>query len=345
MRRLSILTILAVAIPHVAADAADYAIESAGRSSLIDLRMIKAHDVVLGLAIKDDFLFVADRESGLRIYDISDPSKPVDAASSSATRSNDCDVYLQGNQAVVAQRGRGFSIVDIGDPHSPVMIGSYSGPSRGRGLFTDVHVRGNYAYFANAPRGLLIFDITNTKRPRLVGEYKIKGGLARDVAVRGDYAFLAIENIVEPSDAGLMIIDVSDASQPSLITSVSTAGQALNVFLSGDFAYVADVGSGLQIFDVSNPRKPQLVGSWEDESISSVCVNGDRAFAIDRFEHYVYALDIAEPSSPRLLARCWVRGGASGSAGPYHIGNIVVKGEYVYVANWDRVNVLKFRTE
>ena len=47
----------------------------------------------------------------------------------------------------------------------------------------------------------------------------------------------------------------------------------------GGYAYVADVGSGLQIIDVSNPRDPQgIVGSYDtpDEAIDVFITIGRR---------------------------------------------------------------------
>jgi hypothetical protein len=60
---------------------------------------------------------------------------------------------------------------------------------------------------------------------------------------------------VADGERGLQIIDVSNPSAPVRRGGYDTSGNALDVCVSGDLAYVAD-GYGLQIIDVSNPAAP-----------------------------------------------------------------------------------------
>ena len=45
---------------------------------------------------------------------------------------------------------------------------------------------------------------------------------------------------------GLQVIDISDPSNPNITGNVDTPGNAYNVYVSGNYAYVADNNSGLQ---------------------------------------------------------------------------------------------------
>ena len=66
----------------------------------------------------------------------------------------------------------------------------------------------------------------------------------RDIYVSDPYAYLACY------DGGLVIIDVSDPTNPSPAGSYDTPGQAWNVYVRGSYAYVADGQSGLLIIEI-----------------------------------------------------------------------------------------------
>jgi len=55
------------------------------------------------------------------------------------------------------------------------------------------------------------------------------------------------------------VIDVSNPASPQGVGGYDT-GEAYGVAVSGNYAYVADDGAGLQVIDVSNPASPQRVG-------------------------------------------------------------------------------------
>lgn len=63
---------------------------------------------------------------------------------------------------------------------------------------------------------------------------------------------------------GLLIMDVSDSKDPVLLSQMRTATNAQAVLVEGDYAYLAETydQSGLQVFNVSNPRAPYLAGYY-----------------------------------------------------------------------------------
>lgn len=96
-------------------------------------------------------------------------------------------------------------------------------------------------------------------------------GVVYDVHVEGRYAYCA-------KGAGLVILDVSDPTAPARVGQ-AFSGSALDVQVSGGYAYVADDWAGLRVIDISNPRQPQEVGYWETpDSASGVHVSGGYAY-------------------------------------------------------------------
>jgi hypothetical protein len=58
-----------------------------------------------------------------------------------------------------------------------------------------------------------------------------------------------------------------------------TPGLAEGVYVSGNYAYVADGGAGLRVIDVSNPANPREVGFFDTPGFAEdVYVSGNYAY-------------------------------------------------------------------
>ncbi|MGE3062915.1 MAG: T9SS type A sorting domain-containing protein, partial [bacterium] len=96
------------------------------------------------------------------------------------------------------------------------------------------------------------------------------------------------------------------------------------VYVSGDYAYVADRSSGLQIIDISNPSSPTLKGSYNTPGYAlGVYVSGSYAYVADSYDG-LQIIDISNPSSPTLKGSYDTPGYALG---------VYVSGSYAYVAD------------
>ncbi|MCA9728719.1 MAG: hypothetical protein KC729_13600, partial [Candidatus Eisenbacteria bacterium] len=68
----------------------------------------------------------------------------------------------------------------------------------------------------------------------------------------------------------------------SLNGSTDTPDIANDLTIAGDYAYVADRNSGLQVIDISDPASPVLVGTLDTpHQAEGVSVDGDYAFVAD----------------------------------------------------------------
>ena len=94
-------------------------------------------------------------------------------------------------------------------------------------------VKGDYAYIGIGPR-LAILNIADPSLPTLAGQTGVFPGIVNDVAVAGNYAYVA------DGSAGLRIIDVSLPSAPAEVGFYDTPGAAYDVAVAGNYAYVAD---------------------------------------------------------------------------------------------------------
>ena len=230
-------------------------------------------------------------------------------------------VEIAGDYAYVAGLGAGLQIIDISNPAAPAFVGAYDTPGdrfrrRRRGR---LRLRGGYSM------ALEVIDISNPATPVRVGHYQVPGGYgeAADVAVAGDYAYVADGQGTYP---GLWIVDVSNPAAPAEAGRITyMMSRAYGVAVAGDYAYVADA-RGLSIVNISNPATPVLVGDYDTPaSARDVAVSGDYAFVAARTSG-LQIVHIGDPENP------WLAGSYDTPGDAY---DVAVAGDYAYVADAD----------
>ena len=145
------------------------------------------------------------------------------------------------------------------------------------------------------------------------------GGLPRDVFVTNSYAYVAADGL-------LSILNISDPSNPVQVGSYDTPGSTRGVYVSGNYAYVADSSSGLRVIDISTPASPSEVGYYDTPgSAVGVFISGNYAYVADGVSG-LRVIDISTPSSPSGIGFYNTPGSAQG---------VYVSGNYAYVADRD----------
>jgi hypothetical protein len=196
----------------------------------------------IGFAVKvqlsGGYAYVAGREGGLNIADISDPANPQHVRNYFEAGSvHVLDVYVSGSYAYVAMQGNGLRVVDVSDPANPQEVGF----SDTAGAAEAVYVSGSYAYLADGEDGLRIFDISDPVDPQEIGFYDTPG-YAQDVYLSGTYAFVG-----DGVSSLLLVIDVSDPTNPQLAGEYKTPGFVWGIYISDSYAYVANGEHGMRI--------------------------------------------------------------------------------------------------
>jgi hypothetical protein len=110
---------------------------------------------------------------------------------------------------------------------------------------------------------------------------------------------------------------------PTLVGNYNTSGLAFGVQVVGNYAYVADYYSGLQIIDISNPTSPTLKGNYATYYALGVQVVGNYAYVADGYSG-LQIIDISNPTNPTFKGIYDTSGFAYG---------VQVIGNYAYVAD------------
>jgi len=135
------------------------------------------------------------------------------------------------------------------------------------------------------------------------------------IVVEGSQAYIATEAIGSQSGArSLVIVNVATPSAPAVLSTTSSGltSDMAGIAVSGSYAYVpfeSAAGTNFQVWDVSNPRSPSIVGST-----AIACPAGMYPFNNPAvYENYVYVscwesevtttgafaiVDVTNPASP-----------------------------------------------
>jgi hypothetical protein len=161
------------------------------------------------------------------------------------------------------------------------------------GSVSAIAIKGSYAY-AGMGSSLAIFKISSPNHPTLIGQTGAWLDTVADVAVAGDYAYVANRT------NGLRIVNVSNPSESVEIGHYEPAANSViqAVVISGTHAMVAD-HNGMRILDIANPTAPIELGYYSSPAIdiTQMKVVGSYVYAVSASSS-LRIIDITNGTSP-----------------------------------------------
>ncbi|HEY3296684.1 MAG TPA: hypothetical protein VGL38_14735 [bacterium] len=203
-----------------------------------------------GVAVQNGLAYVADGTSGLRIVNVSNPAAPTEVGFYD-TPSLALNVAVSGNYAYVADGYSGsLRIIDVTDPAAPFEVSSVSATPY-VGAF-DVAVVGHFCYVPLGPR-ICCIDVTDPVHPVFRGWLYTYSGVVGMVA-RDNYVYAAV-------NYGFEIYNFDNPDAPTLASRWinPVASGDYDVYVSGNYLFVAYQDAGFSIFDISNPASPTYI--------------------------------------------------------------------------------------
>jgi len=190
------------------------------------------------IQVEGNRFYAADRNDGLLIFDITNPSNP-DLIGNYPLESV-VDIDYQGDYVFMARYWPSeFKIINVSDPATPYLVSSLDIP----GDCSSLDVMGNYAFVAcDYPDSLFAIDVSYVAEPVIISRLQLPfSPYSPKIRISNNFAFIALGNY-----SGLAIYDISNPSFPALVSTFDTPGYASEVFVRLPYIYVADVTS-LQI--------------------------------------------------------------------------------------------------
>ncbi|NQT35547.1 T9SS type A sorting domain-containing protein, partial [bacterium] len=133
---------------------------------------------------------------------------------------------------------------------------------------------------------------------------------------------------------GLLFISVTDPEHPEEVGYYDTPGNAHDITVSGDYAYVAVGNSGLCVISVADPERPEEVGYLDTPGYAwGITVSGDYAYVADGLNG-LRVISVADPEHPQEVGYYDTPGGALGIA--------LSEDGLIYVADYTNVGIYRF---
>ncbi|MCY1021364.1 LVIVD repeat-containing protein [Pyxidicoccus sp. MSG2] len=217
---------------------------------------------------KGDALYVASQDTGIVVFDISNPADPqlVRRVPSSAPLAVHT-VLVDGDRLY----GMGLwpssntLVFDVSQPLEPVLLQRLAFPLVGP--YDGAHDAFAYQgklYISHFEGGLKVVDVENPDNMKLLGTYTYPNTTAHHNAV-GTFAGRTL--VFEGGENHGAHLRVLDASDPAHIVKIGEfklrpTTSIHNILLVGTRLYVAWYQEGVRVLDVSNPTKPRQVAYY-----------------------------------------------------------------------------------
>ncbi|MCB0111593.1 MAG: hypothetical protein KDE53_36975, partial [Caldilineaceae bacterium] len=304
----------------------------------------------LTVAVQGDYAYLGF-SFNVAVIDVSDPTNPHVAASLLLSAN---DLVIADNKLYVAGRA-GLFVVDITAPTAPTVLGQLTVDE----TLTAVAVKGAYVYlihhhdllvidasnpaflqqiarvtmahriekitiagdhaYLSGSKGIDIVDISGPHQPALISHIPSSTSVYGPVVV-GDFAYFI-------QDQQLFTLDVSDPATPQVIAQSSMPGLYGQFVLVGSLAYVANLGRGLEIFDLAAPDNVQPLGAYRSRSYAlDLVIKGDHAY-VALLDEGLNIIDIGNPTAPELVGNLLRLGPV------YDVAS--AQGKLYCIAGWD----------
>lgn len=207
------------------------------------VREINLNDRAAGVAVSGDYVYLMGTDRArLQVFDAhNSPNLRQVGLLEMPGPGNATGLAILGQYAYLA--GEHFQVIDISQPSSPRRVGGCQGP--GRGWLGQVAVTGGRAYVVGD--GMLrVFDTSEPSNPQRAGECPLSSGSGVDVAIAGDYAYVAGRR------AGVDVFDVRDPGHPRRVGGTS-AFDANALAIADGRLHVAAGDQGLVILNLYQP--------------------------------------------------------------------------------------------
>ncbi len=267
------------------------------------------------VSIAGSWAYVASHSLGLRVLNMSDPSRLSDTSVTGALATRFAvAVNVANTLAFVADGTNGMRIVDVSPswdgrkPGPPVEVGAY----RPGGSVNRVFPTGTVAYVAAGDQGVHVLDVSVPSAPAEIGS--VRTANAADIVVRGNWAYVADGN------GGVRVLDVSTPAKP-VLQAAAIRGNAVSLALSGNLLFAAGT-TGVSIIDVSEPTAPVLKGGYDTGYAEAIAAAGKYVYVAEGFRGLT-VVDASVPSRPLVVSSC---------DDVYAVG-VAVKGDYAIVAD------------
>ncbi len=271
MKRLLIIASGALAFALACAGGAGKPIET---SSAFAMDGANIYDV----AVSGGKAYLADRDNGLRIVDVTDPTAPKELG---ALEGQAISLLVDGDTVYIGDWSEGLVIVDVSDPAAPKKLSSTKG-----GSVYYVEKKGNHLLMPGR-----VWDVSDPANPASAGSLPDGSG-GNGALLDGDTLYSAA------SSSGFYIIDVTDPTNAREIAH-GESDYPKDAVVYADHLYLPEYNSRkVAIFDISTPATPTRVGELDAGAVPAGVALSGGTLLVAADSKGVLTFDLADPAAP-----------------------------------------------
>ncbi len=269
-------------------------------------------------------IFAGPPNSGLHIIDVTDPSRPYEAAHLNTVPGFDVKTWQNYAYTVTGTGSGTGGIIDLINPDDPQVVGSFpsshnvtidengfmyaespgitiydlkpdptnptvvwQGGSEGH----DATIVGNTFYDFHGSAGTFFYDISNPASPDLLGSITQTPNIVYHHSgwptKDGNYLYICDElSHRQGVETDITIWDISDIANPVLVNSIWDSMATIhNLFIVGDYVYTSYYNAGFKVFDAKDPVNPELIYEYDTEPNVDAVGFGSGAFGVYPYAH------------------------------------------------------------
>ncbi len=249
------------------------------------------NDKPVSVSISEDILYYFDNVY-LRAMNVSNPILPIKIDELNTGYFSN-GIITNDQSAFLLLENFGLEILNISNPTNLTTINSiFFG-----GFTEDVLVSNDIAFVANQHAGLSILNVSDHSNPFEISI--IDHDTLDDVkCLYLQKNLLYVGNFLE-----LVIINVTDITNPIILSRTSIQGICEDIIVSGNVTFIASRVKGLEIYNTTDPLNPQF------ESLYSISAFN---LGIDLVDNYIYLasfsngliiIDVSNIGSPEFVAQ------------------------------------------
>jgi len=136
------------------------------------------------------------------------------------------------------------------------------------------------------------------------------------------------------SDAASDLPHTDASTSACSLVGFYAAANANHVIVNGNYAYVAEGSSGIEILDIANPAAPTSVGSLPTTNAYRLALRGTDLYLADG-NGGLKVIDVSNPASPQLVATPTLLGSGSGALQTLVLGDSTLYAGYLNLNVFD----------
>lgn len=219
---------------------------------------------------KDGYAYLLTRDGNLYVYELGNLVNRTEFASlrvpvKSLVLENGSGLLRNGSY-LYAYGSRGLDVIDVREPDSPVVLGS----DRSLVLF-NLSKNGEFLV-ASGSEAVGLYRVSDPANPEPVTVYPKTGSIFFSAVQAGKTLYAAVMDGTTLSSTGIQVIDISDVTRPTLVTTLNNPAVAFHLRILGDYL-VAAGSSNLSLWRVG-PTEPSLQD--KQSAAGQVCAVDDQ---------------------------------------------------------------------